>query len=148
MTVPTKEVRDDRGVVVAMRPGPCLWCGQWVESGREMAGATNPYDPCWQADGDFGCDASPETNEEGCGDHARPYDLAVRLLGLVGDENNDLRNAIAWRDYVLHHDDRDKRPYRDLPEEEKELWRQRVDAHVATLIKNEAFRGQREKGNG
>lgn len=68
------------GRPIPMEAGPCLWCGLFVESDRDAAGATDPYDPCWQIDGDFGCDMSPETTDEGVGDHARPYDLAVRLL--------------------------------------------------------------------
>ena len=67
-------------VNLRLAAGPCLWCGQVVEEGRDMAGATNPYDPCWHVDGAFGCDDSPETDSEGVGSHARPYDLAVRLL--------------------------------------------------------------------
>jgi hypothetical protein len=78
--VPTGTLRNARGKEVSMEAGPCLWCGQWVESNRDMAGATAPLDPCWQVDGDFGCDASPETNREGVGDHARPYDLARKPL--------------------------------------------------------------------
>ena len=68
------------GRPIPMKAGPCLWCGEWVEEGRDMAGATDPFDPCWNIDGDFGCDKSPESCGEGCGDHARPYDLARRLL--------------------------------------------------------------------
>jgi hypothetical protein len=60
-------------------PGPCIWCGQHVTSHRKEAGCpdyTADYDPAWAADGDFGCDASPETTEEdGVGNHARPYDV-------------------------------------------------------------------------
>jgi hypothetical protein len=68
-----------------MDPGPCIWCGQWVESKREEAGSTNPFDPCWATeDGDFGCDQSPEANAEGCGDHDLPYDLALHILKLGG----------------------------------------------------------------
>jgi len=59
-------------------PGPCIWCGDWVECGRELAGSTNPKDPAWHVDGNFGCCGSPFTDEDGVGDHARSYDL-VRL---------------------------------------------------------------------
>lgn len=78
--VPVKPLLDARGEVVPMEPGPCLWCGQWVTVGREEAGSTSPYDPAWQVDGDYGCNESPETNEDGCGDHIRPYDVARMLL--------------------------------------------------------------------
>ena len=64
-----------------MTSGPCLWCGEYVESGRDIAGSTNPLDPAWHNDGDFGCDNSPQATFEGCGNHARPYDLAIILLG-------------------------------------------------------------------
>jgi len=71
--------------------GPCLWCRQHVVSGRKESGATNPLDAAWMTPlerdydvyvggGDFGCDQSPETCEDGCGGHARPYDLAILLL--------------------------------------------------------------------
>jgi hypothetical protein len=66
-------------------PGPCLWCGEWVESKREEAGApkkTESWDACWATDeGDFGCDKSPESGKDGCGNHARPSDFheVVRL---------------------------------------------------------------------
>ena len=69
-----------RSKALLMEAGPCIWCQQWVESGRDIAGSTNPRDPAWHVDGDFGCDESPETSDDGCGDHARPYDLAWRLL--------------------------------------------------------------------
>lgn len=79
--VPVGELRNARGESVEMDPGDCLWCGEYVTSQRNAAGATNPLDPCWATEGgDYGCDASPETCEEGCGDHARPYDLARAIL--------------------------------------------------------------------
>lgn len=68
------------GRTVRMQDGPCLWCGEYVTSDRDAAGATNPLDACWQVDGDFGCDKSPESSDEGTGGHARPWDLAVLLL--------------------------------------------------------------------
>jgi hypothetical protein len=61
-------------------PGPCLWCGEWVETGRRMSGATDPLDPAWQNDGDFGCDKAPNADDEECGDHSRPWDLARAIL--------------------------------------------------------------------
>jgi len=74
---------DARGLPIRLDPGPCLWCLHGVESKREEAGAQIPDDPCWATeDGDFGCYASPESNTEGCGDHARPYDLARLLMRL------------------------------------------------------------------
>jgi hypothetical protein len=78
--VATTPLLNARGEEVPMEPGPCIWCGQWVESGREAAGCTNPFDPAWHVDGDYGCGDSPETNDDGTGDHARPYDLALTLL--------------------------------------------------------------------
>ena len=78
--VRTLPVYGANGRVIPMKAGPCLWCGEHVESGRDEAGAQDPYDPCWHVDGDFGCDKSPDTNGEGCGDHARPYDLALRMM--------------------------------------------------------------------
>lgn len=79
--VPVQPFIAANGKEIKMLPGDCIWCGQYVEEGREDAGATNPFDPCWQTeDGDFGCNNSPETCEEGCGNHARPYDLALAIL--------------------------------------------------------------------
>ncbi len=77
---PAMILRNAEGRVFPMKAGPCLWCGEWVESGRDAAGATDPYDPCWNVDGDFGCDRSPDADDDGCGDHARPYDLALRMI--------------------------------------------------------------------
>lgn len=83
--VPAGTLKAADGRTIPMEPGPCLWCGEYVEEGRDMAGATRPFDPCWQQDGDFGCNASPEASDDGCGDHARPYDLALYLLGIGYD---------------------------------------------------------------
>ena len=78
-------LKNARGREVKMAAGPCIFCGEWVEEGREEAGATNPFDPCWHVGGDFGCWANPVTGEDGTGDHMRPYDLALRLLREVGE---------------------------------------------------------------
>jgi len=93
--VPAQIVRDGYGDEVPMEAGPCLWCGQWVEEGREMAGATNPLDPCWHHEGDFGCMESPETSEEGCGSHMRPFDLAVFALHLDPSQAPNTDGLIA-----------------------------------------------------
>lgn len=78
---PGQPLLDARGRPIQMTPGPCLWCREEVTSQREAAGATNPHDPAWATEeGDYGCNESPETNNDGCGDHARPYDLARRLI--------------------------------------------------------------------
>ena len=73
------------GVRMIWHAGPCLWCGQWVESRREEAGApaeSEAYDACWATeDGDFGCNMSPDSSEDGCGDHARPQDPMLRAAG-------------------------------------------------------------------
>ena len=61
---------------VGSDPGECLWCGEEVTSERDAAGCTRPDDPAWAADGDFGCGKSPETTDDGVGDHARPSDAA------------------------------------------------------------------------
>jgi hypothetical protein len=77
---PIQTLRNASGEVVPMTAGECLWCKRWVEVGREEAGSTNPFDAAWQDNGDYGCDASPESSEEGCGGHIRPYDVALFLL--------------------------------------------------------------------
>lgn len=79
------ELRDKLGRLVPMEEGPCLFCHRWVEEGRDMAGCTDPLDPAWQVNGDFGCDRSPITNEEGTGDHVRPYDVALMLIRQEGE---------------------------------------------------------------
>ena len=65
-------------------PDYCLWCGEYVESRREEAGtpdSTMNTHPCWATtDGCFGCDLSPETNEDGCGSHATKQDAARWFL--------------------------------------------------------------------
>ncbi len=61
-------------------PGPCLGCKRWVETGRRLSGATDPLDPAWHDDGDFGCDKAPMTSDEGTGDHARAWDLVLAVL--------------------------------------------------------------------
>lgn len=63
-----------------MREGARIFCGEHVESGRDIAGATDPLDPCWHVDGDFGCPNSPLNDKDGTGDHCRPYDLARMIL--------------------------------------------------------------------
>lgn len=59
-------------------PDTCLWCGQYVASCRQEAGAperTQDTDPCWAVNDDFGCAASPLTNKEGTGDHVTMQEL-------------------------------------------------------------------------
>lgn len=74
-------VRGRSGAAPPMVEGDCMWCGQHVRPRRVEAGATREDDPAWAtSDGDYGCDSSPETCEDGCGSHARPYDLALRIL--------------------------------------------------------------------
>ena len=80
-------------VLAGQDPGPCLFCDQYVESGRVLAGApdsTSFQDPCWHVDGDFGCEASPLTDEEGTGDHIRPSDVRRLLLASEGKSAREL----------------------------------------------------------
>ena len=46
----------------------CYWCKQEITDGKEESGYTG-VGPDWMVDGDFGCDANPCTNEDGCGGH-------------------------------------------------------------------------------
>ena len=79
--IPAGKLLSASGKEIPMEEGPCIWCGEYVTSKREEAGCTNPFDPAWATeDGDYGCECSPETNEEGTGDHARPFDLAYRIM--------------------------------------------------------------------
>jgi len=79
--VPVKTLFNADGTVARMIDGPCLFCNEWVEVGREEAGSTNPLDAAWRTkSGDYGCRRSPESNDEGSGDHFRPYDAARLLL--------------------------------------------------------------------
>ena len=47
----------------------CLWCGQILVDGADLSGFTGPGPDYMTTDGDFGCDPSPDTNEDGCGSH-------------------------------------------------------------------------------
>lgn len=83
--VPAMTLRDERGRVIPMEAGPRLYCGRWVEEGRDIAGAQRPLDPCWHENGDFGCDSSPWAPEDSCGDHIRPFDVIRMDLGYNRD---------------------------------------------------------------
>jgi hypothetical protein len=50
-----------------------------------------------------------------------------------------LREAEAWRMHCMGHHNKDNRAWRDLPEEERELWRKKVDAYSVELAKNGAI---------
>lgn len=100
--VPVKLPLDAGGNPIPMEEGECLWCGQWVVVGRDIAGSTDPQDPAWHIDGDFGCDESPETNEEGVGDHARPYDLA-RLLQRCSHDWQTIHDGTDHATYFRAH---------------------------------------------
>lgn len=51
-----------------MTDSKCVWCDRETTDGREVSGfAGEGPDP--MIDGDFGCDASPETDENGVGSH-------------------------------------------------------------------------------
>lgn len=84
-----------------LTPGPCLWCGQHVESDRETTGATTAYDASWTVpgSGDFGCFESPDTCEDGVGDHMRPTD--VRHLLKVADARSRAGEELAR--WIGHH---------------------------------------------
>ncbi len=74
--------------------GMCIWCGEWVSSQREEAGApaeTEETDPCWATDdGDFGCDKAPDTTwEEGGGDHATMQQATEWYLALRKQKEED-----------------------------------------------------------
>lgn len=47
----------------------CTNCGQVVRDGKEESGFTGDGPDWCTADGDFGCDYSPDTNENGVGNH-------------------------------------------------------------------------------
>ena len=48
----------------------CHWCEQLLVDGKMASGYTGPGPDWCTEDGDYGCDASPETSEEGVGSHA------------------------------------------------------------------------------
>lgn len=77
---PAQPLKTADGRVIPMTPGFCLWCQQYVDVGRDIAGSTDPLDPAWHVDGDFGCPSAPDTDDDGTGGHARPYDLARAIL--------------------------------------------------------------------
>ena len=43
----------------------CVQCGQRITLDIVEGGGV----PDWSADGDYGCDASPDANDDGCGGH-------------------------------------------------------------------------------
>lgn len=47
----------------------CLWCKESLVDGADLSGFTGSGPDYMTKDGDFGCDHSPDTNEEGCGSH-------------------------------------------------------------------------------
>ena len=62
--------------VVLALPSRCRWCGLKVVDGRVESGAINEQGESevdWMTEaGDFGCDRSPETSEDGVGSHEAP----------------------------------------------------------------------------
>ena len=52
----------------------CHWCDLWLEDGRKESGYTGPG-PDWCAEGDYGCDESPETTDECVGPHMTLADV-------------------------------------------------------------------------
>ena len=49
-------------------PVSCLWCGLTLTDGRIGSGFTGKG-PDWCANGDYGCDASPDSGEDGFASH-------------------------------------------------------------------------------
>ena len=58
----------------------CIWCNQWVEDGREDSGRKDG-EPDWNVEGDFGCDMSPDTTENGVGSHNVSTDPEIWVAG-------------------------------------------------------------------
>ena len=59
---------------------PCIWCGRFVEW-YPPADMNDPQQIGeWHTDGDFGCDPSPKTNDDGVGGHLVLEDVAGMLV--------------------------------------------------------------------
>lgn len=97
--VPAGVLRNGKGRILPMTgKHRCLWCGYDVTEGRDMAGATRPFDPCWQIGGDFGCDQSPAASDDGCGDHYTRWDAALHSLGLSYNSTQDEADEAVARE--------------------------------------------------
>lgn len=68
----------------AHTPGPwrCAFCGANLYDAREESGFTG-VGPDWCAEGDYGCEYNPCSNEEGCGGHRTPGE--VRMLARLAE---------------------------------------------------------------
>jgi hypothetical protein len=64
---------------------------------------------------------------------------AAEKLAAARKAMEHLREAAAWCLHCTGHHDKDNRPWRDLPDEERELWRKKVDASAVELVKNGAI---------
>jgi hypothetical protein len=87
-------------------PGYCVWCGEYVEDRREdSGGATRDWAAVdSKGHGDFGCNKSPETCDEGVGSHARPNDLRqfYDFLQVTTDLVEYCRDRKGQVDHYLH----------------------------------------------
>jgi len=84
-------------------PGPCIFCGEWVEDESEDVGAPDWAQPAWAIDGDHGCGSNPITGPEGTGGHIRPNDpwLTCAQLQYEGPTSmEELRAILAEIDGV------------------------------------------------
>ena len=92
----------------------CVYCQRYVT----WDPPADPSDPQqvgdWHYDGDYGCDASPETDEEGTGGHLTVEDMialvsdrtvavniAIGLLQTQGYEAHDSGDALAVLEAAL-----------------------------------------------
>ena len=66
-------------------PERCVWCGRMTTDGATESGWTGDG-PDPMIDGDFGCDASPESSEDGVGSHVTrtSFAFSARNLDLYG----------------------------------------------------------------
>lgn len=62
------------------RPTTCIWCKRRLTDGRLESGWIGEG-PDWMDDGDFGCDCSPTTSEDGVGRHIGRSSLRDLLNG-------------------------------------------------------------------
>jgi len=81
-------------------PGPCIFCGEWVEDRSVESGAPEWAQPAWATeDGDYGCDDNPITGPNGCGGHIRPHDtwLTCAQLEYMGPQSTAELRAILTK---------------------------------------------------
>ena len=72
------------------KDGTCVWCGEYVTDGAHISGAPVGVTD-WMIDGDFGCEDSPLTGDDGTGSHRVLADIRQMAI-----EHNAVLEAVRW----------------------------------------------------